>query len=204
LLQPVEGASIYADALSMVKATQAISEQLERASLVKELLRIAKESAGCDFGRLLLADGPEWQVFDDEAQRVENADVPAAVLRLVQRTRQRLVVPDLRHDPTLADDPALAHAHALVAFLIRRADDVVGILLLENRKVETSFDDARLGVLEAIAAQAAISLENTRLYQEVEQRVALRTRELRDTQKQLVHAAHRAGMAEIASSTLEL
>ncbi len=84
----------------------------------------------------------------------------------------------LRH---LADSDQVVHVEQLVeadgrAVLV--LEDAPGVLL-------TSFLERAYDLAERL-------------------RVALRTRELRDTQKQLVHAAHRAGMAEIASSTLEL
>ena len=49
---------------------------------------------------------------------------------------------------------------------------MTGILFLENALTSHAFTPARIGVLELLAAQAAISLENTRLYSDLQEREA--------------------------------
>lgn len=56
--------------------------------------------------------------------------------------------------------------------------------------------------IESVASGLALSIDNVLLYQELEQRVMDRTRELRATQLELVNTARRAGMAEIATNVL--
>jgi two-component system chemotaxis sensor kinase CheA len=53
-----------------------------------------------------------------------------------------------------------------------------GVLYLENRLTEGAFTNERVEMLQLIAAQAAISLENAALYANLEERVAERTRAL--------------------------
>jgi PAS domain S-box-containing protein len=50
--------------------------------------------------------------------------------------------------------------------------ELTGILLLENTLTLHAFTPARISVLELLAAQAAISLENTRLYGDLQEREA--------------------------------
>ena len=50
--------------------------------------------------------------------------------------------------------------------------ELAGILLLENALTSHAFTPARIAVLELLAAQAAISLENTRLYGDLQEREA--------------------------------
>ena len=50
--------------------------------------------------------------------------------------------------------------------------ELIGILLLENTLTSHAFTPARIAVLELLAAQAAISLENTRLYGDLREREA--------------------------------
>src|SRR6201999_2055840 len=49
---------------------------------------------------------------------------------------------------------------------------LIGLLFLENNLPPHVFTPARLTVLKLLAAQAAISLENTRLYRDLEKREA--------------------------------
>ena len=90
------------------------------------------------------------------------------------------------------------------------------MLYLENSLATDAFTPARLALLGHLASQAAISIENARLYadvqraeaalrqanDELEQRVEERTRELKQAQAQLVDTARAAGMAEVASNVL--
>jgi signal transduction histidine kinase len=76
------------------------------------------------------------------------------------------------------------------------------MLLLENRLGRAAFNAQRLDAVMLIAGQLAVSLANAQLYESLEQRVQARTRELQETQEQLVTTARRAGMAEIANNVL--
>jgi PAS domain S-box-containing protein len=59
---------------------------------------------------------------------------------------------------------------------IARQARLLGILYLENRLVTGAFTAGRLSVLELLASQSAISLENALLYSELEQKNAERRR----------------------------
>ena len=49
---------------------------------------------------------------------------------------------------------------------------LMGVLYLENNLTPRAFAPARIALLKTLASQAAISLENTRLYRDLEQREA--------------------------------
>jgi len=57
--------------------------------------------------------------------------------------------------------------------------ELTGMLYLENSAVAGAFTESRLEVLRLLASQAAISIENARLYADMEERVAARTAELK-------------------------
>jgi signal transduction histidine kinase len=76
------------------------------------------------------------------------------------------------------------------------------LLLLENRERRGAFSTGRLDAVVQIAGQLAVSLENARLYDRLEQRVREQTQALRDAQAELMASARRAGMAEIATGVL--
>ena len=50
--------------------------------------------------------------------------------------------------------------------------ELTGILFLENTLTSHAFTADRIAILELLAAQAAISLENTRLYSDLQEREA--------------------------------
>ena len=99
---------------------------------------------------------------------------------------------------------------------LRRQEAVQGLLYLEHALTPQAFTAGRIALLRHLASQAVISLENARLYAEVQQaeaalrqanealeaRVEARTHELKQAQASLVETARRVGMAEVASNVL--
>lgn len=70
------------------------------------------------------------------------------------------------------------------------------MLYLENNLAPRIFTPARMTVLKLLAAQAAISLENTRLYRDLEKREAA----LQQAQAELAHVSRLTTMGELAAS----
>lgn len=215
---------------SMMKAAQAISGEIEKQSLVDQLMRITIENAGARRGWLAL-EGSEGitviasvSIDDPEPARLESTplelarDLSPAVVRYVVKTRKPLVLHDATREGPFQSDPRVRErqSKSIVAVPLLRQGRLTGVLYLENELVEGAFTPERVEVLKLLAAQAAVSLENTRLYEDLEARVAERTRalaeanrslqesldQLHSAQRQLTDASRRAGMAEVATSVL--
>ncbi len=85
-------------------------------------------------------------------------------------------------DPGFAGDPYVRQrlARSIVCLpLINRAN-VIGVLFLENNLAPQVFAPPQIAVLKMVASQAAVSLENTRLYRDLAEREA-RIRRLVDS-----------------------
>lgn len=221
------GAAVL-DALAVVKAQQAISSEIVHDRLVTTLMQVALESAGAQRGALLLRRGEALVVAavagepGGHAARAadESAahEVPQSLIAYVKRTGEHVLLGDASGVHAFAADPYFA-AHAVKAVLcvpLFRKTELCGALYLENNLATGTFTTARIALVEHIASQATISIENARLYAEVqraeadlrssndelERRVEERTRELKQAQAQLVDAARQAGKAEIATNVL--
>jgi PAS domain S-box-containing protein len=173
------------DAISVSKASQAISGEIVLEKLLNTLMRIVIESAGAQKGCLVLqgADGPclaaEAHV---EAQHIvvrlpQQRDIsasllPESVLNYVRRSREQVVLADATEaNPFSADSYLQARRpKSLLCLPILRQAELVGILYLEHRLVTQVFTADRLTVLRLLASQAAISLENAQLYTELKER----------------------------------
>lgn len=215
---------------SMMKAAQAISGEIAKQSLVDQLMRITIENAGARRGWLTLDDPKGITVIasvsidSQEPVRLESTplelapDLSPMVVRYVVKTREPLVLDDATHHGPFQSDPRLRarQCKSIVAVPLLRQGRLTGVLYLENELVEGAFTPERVEVLKLLAAQAAVSLENARLYEELEARVEERTRalaeanrslqnslnQLHSAQRQLSDASHRAGMAEVATSVI--
>jgi GAF domain-containing protein len=110
--------------------------------------------------------------------------LPQTVLNHALRTRESAIVDDACADSCFGSDPYIVEHRArsvLCLPLISQAE-LVGILYLENNLASGVFAPARMAVLKLVASQAAITLENARLFRELAQREA-KIRRLVDANK---------------------
>jgi signal transduction histidine kinase len=170
------------DLLSVVKTSQALSGEVLRENLVRTLMQVLLAQSGAACGTLLLVRdgslGIEAEADSDErGTRVRRLHgmaatsspaLPHGIVQYVWRTGERLALDDARAEPRFARDDYLARVQprSVLCMPIRRQAEVVGILYLENAALAGAFTPQRLFVLELLAAQAAISLENARFVEQ--------------------------------------
>jgi PAS domain S-box-containing protein len=179
---PVEQLDIGA----VVKASQAISGEIVLDRLIETLMTLALENAGAERGLLILLRGATLQI-EAEARTdrktvavtlrqdpVTPTDLPESLLHTVMRTQERVILDDASAPNPFSADAYIRESRArsvLCLPLIKQAT-LVGVLYLENSLVPNVFTPARIAVLKLLSSQAAISLENTRLYRDLQEREA--------------------------------
>jgi PAS domain S-box-containing protein len=91
---------------------------------------------------------------------------PVSVLQHVLRTHEGIMLEDASARSLFPDDEYLCQRRpkSVLCMPIVRQDRVIGILYLENNLTTLDFTAYRIHVLKLLASQAAISLENARLY----------------------------------------
>ena len=193
VLAAAGGDAAQLDVLSITKASQAISGRIVLKELIDTLMRIVLENAGAQRGSLLLVRNEKWvQVADirvvQQTVRVQlhldalaasplplPLPLPASILNYVRRSREKALLADASQphaffSPNDADDYFFHHHPKSVLCLpILRQNALSGMLYLENSLITDAFTPERLAVLELLAAQAAISLENALLYTDLKQ-----------------------------------
>ncbi|WP_437855131.1 sensor histidine kinase [Sorangium sp. So ce363] len=176
------------DVLSVVKAAQSISGELKLSRLLETLLRIVVEHAGAEEGCVLLVrDEQLWiaaiedpggavRLFD--AGEAPSAALPEAVLNYVRRSHERVLLDDAAARHRFMEDEYFGRKRprSVLCLPIVRQTRLIGLLYLENSLVTGAFTPGRLSVIELLASQSAISLENALLYAELEQENAERRR----------------------------
>src|SRR6202035_5015750 len=100
--------------------------------------------------------------------------VPEAIVQTVLRTRETVILGDAAAEPAFAADPYIRQhqARSVLCLPLLNQAKLIGVLYLENNLAPRVFAPARLAVLKLLASQAAISLENTRLYRDLAEREA--------------------------------
>ncbi len=99
-------------------------------------------------------------------------DLPRSVLQYVLRTRERVLLQDASAESEFAPDEYLRrhHTRSVLCIPLVKQARLTGILYLENNLTSDAFTPARMALLEVLASDAAISLENARLYHDVQER----------------------------------
>jgi predicted ATPase/class 3 adenylate cyclase/GAF domain-containing protein len=188
------------DVATITNAARAISEKVFLEDVMSEVVSAAVVNAGATRGVLLLAHGNELLIhadteIDEGATALEpivfskSGKVPASIINYSARSHENVVLDDAPHDAVFSDDPYINNHKPLSVLCTPLLDKgkFVGILYLENSLARGAFTLARTKILEVLAAQAAISLENARLYEKIsehaealELKVKERTQELED------------------------
>jgi PAS domain S-box-containing protein len=168
----------HLDLATVVKASQAVSTEIELKKLIDTLMVIALEHAGADRGLLILARGDELWIeaeaitvrdtveVDVRQENVEHAQLPHAVLLYVMRTQDSVLLADTTDQSPFSADEHIQEnrCRSLLCIPLIKQTKLIGILYLENTRTSQVFTPARVTVLELLASQAAISIENARLY----------------------------------------
>ncbi len=170
------------DLESVIKATQSISSQIVLTDLLDSLLKTASENAGSDKAALILARKDDFWVealFNlehDQNARLEAVplescgEVSAAIVRYVIRTRESVVLGDAANEGGFVQDTYVLERRprSVLCIPIQRHTQVTGVLYMENNKATDTFTPDRVQLLGMIAAQAAISVDNAKLYSELQ------------------------------------
>ncbi|MEG4208231.1 AAA family ATPase, partial [Microcoleus sp. Pol7_A1] len=167
------------DLAAILKASQTISGEIELEKLLSSLLSIVIENAGADKcvlmllrdDRLLIKGSITVGTEPVVLQRLpieDSQDIPLKLIYKVKHNRQTVVLLDATADPTLANDPYIMRQqpHSILCSPILHQGNLLGILYLENNLATGAFTSDRVELLNLLCAQAAISLENARLYEQ--------------------------------------
>jgi PAS domain S-box-containing protein len=169
------------DIETVVKASQTLSSEIVLPKLIEKLMRIALEHAGAERGLLILLEDNEPRI---EAEAVTGlgrinvavrpaaimpSDLPLSALHYVIRTREPVVLDDASLGSLYSEDEYVRQTctRSVLCLPIVKQSKLVGALYMENKLTPRVFTSERVGVLELLASQAAISIENANLYSDL-------------------------------------
>ena len=167
----------HLDLMSVIKASQAVSADIVLDHLIEALLRIVLEHAGADRALLLMPHHGELPVaaiaeaVDEQIAVVVHPALPAnplprMVVNYVARAQDKVLLDDCSLPNAYALDPywRASRAQSVLCLPLVKQATLVGVLYMENTLVPGAFTHGRIAVIELLASQAAISLENALLF----------------------------------------
>ncbi|MCC8948039.1 AAA family ATPase [Bradyrhizobium sp. Arg62] len=179
------GASVeQLDLATVIKVSQAVSGEIVLEKLIDTLMRTAIEHAGAGRGLLILAAGDGYRIeaevttsnntvaVGQRRASVTAADLPESILHYVIRTKESVLLHDAAAANPFSADKYIHrhHARSILCLPLLKQGRLAGVLYLENNLAAHVFTSDRVTVLKVLASQAAISLENSRLYRDVADR----------------------------------
>ena len=179
---PVE----HLELTTVLNVSQAVSGELVLDKLVETLLRTAIEHAGAERGVLIEPRGEALWIRAEGSTSgsaipivlrdvpFDGAALPESVVRYAARVHEAVNLDDASTHGEFSNDEYIRreHAKSVLCLPLLQQGRLMAVLYLENNVAAGVFTPARMAVLNVLAAQAAMSLEKSRLFHELQQREA--------------------------------
>jgi predicted ATPase/C4-dicarboxylate-specific signal transduction histidine kinase len=196
------------DLATVIKVSQVLSGEMVLEKLIDTLMHLATEHAGAERGVLLLARSNELRQAAEAitggnsivVRRLDEraAELPDTIIQYVVRAREAVILDDASLHPTHSTDRFVIGrgTKSVMCLPLVNESKIVGVLYLENNLASGVFTSDRILVLKLLASQAAISLKNAYLYDDL-----ARAEEARDkTRSELAHVNRVASLGALSAS----
>lgn len=185
---------------TFIKSAQALSEEIQLEKLVSKLMRLVILEAGAGKAFLLLVKNGQLFVEAEIYENQENArlmnsaelssksnEMSSSVIQYVSRSMKQIILADATKEGMFARDQYIQqnHVHSILCLPLIYQGKLTGIIYLENALIKGAFTKESCSLLNLLTSQIAISIENARFYGMLEEKVALRTKELSEKNNEL-------------------
>jgi len=198
----------------IIKSTRTLSGELSSRRLNENLLELLNENAGARRCVLLQNLDDKWIIVGERDVCKDNHtkllhqslaayhQLPQSLIQQVITTQNEIVLDDAQegHQRFIEDEwfQKNPQIKSVLCQPIVSQQRLLGLIYMENELASHVFHQERLQLTQMLAAQAAISIDNAQLYENLEQKVKERTEELKKAQARLLQHARESGQAEIA------
>lgn len=172
------------DLSTVIKSSQSLSSEIDLGRLLAEMMRLSIENAGAQKGFLILENEFDQKLYveaeggaDQNVQVLkgmsldDHGGISISMVNYVVRTKEMLILNNATTEGPFTHDPYVVENNpkSILCMPVIRQSKLVGVLYLENNIATGAFTPERVKVLDLLASQAAISIENARLYENVSQ-----------------------------------
>ncbi len=178
----IENARLFAAEQRLVEQFRLISEVDRRITallrtdvLLWEIARLIKDTLRYYLVGIALIEGDElafkagsggvWEMPGFQPPRIRVGQ--EGITGWVAENGEPLLVPDVTKDPRYYSLPEASEMRSELAVPLRTKERVIGVLHVQSDHVN-AFDESDLTVLQSLAQQAAIAIENSRLYDQAQ------------------------------------
>jgi len=214
------------DLETVIRLSHVISEEIILEKLINKTMILLIENSGAQRVFLILEShgilNIEAQIEENKVTLIksvpvkESENISINIIRYVTRTRETVVLANASEEGLFTDDPYIIRhkVRSILCMPLIHQDKLIGILYLENNISRGVFIRSNIEMLTILSSQLATSIENSRLYSQIEeynrtleQKVSERTEELKESlekyktiQKELTEARDAAQAANKTKS----
>ena len=207
------------DLQTIIKSSQLIAGEVVFEELIKTFSTFIIENSGAQRFILLTVEGKTFtrafesrvvqddivtKSFDNQYVVENSVNVPSSLLYFVQRTHQSVNLANANIDHQFANDQYFMTENVQSVFCapILLQGKLTGIIYLENKLLSGVFTSERIELIHLLSLQAAISIENSILYSNLEEKVVDRTHQLEQANKDLTMLATTDSLTQLANRHL--
>ena len=177
---------------TVLKANTTLSQQVRLNDLIAEMLKLLTKSSGANKITFLRKGEEDWLVeADQENEQIllstskifeSYQNIPKTLVAYVMRSKEYILLDDVTQNQQFSKDPYIQKNQSKSVFVIpvKKQGEILAILYLENNLNTGVFHKKRYDLINALVTQLAISMENTLLYENLEDKVHERTLELQE------------------------
>ncbi|MFN6513041.1 MAG: AAA family ATPase [Nostoc sp. CreGUA01] len=200
--------STVLDLSAILKASQNLSSEIQLDKLLSALLEIVTATGGADKCVLMLLNHNQLSIQGvaqvgqpamvlQSILLSESKDVPVSLVNTVKRSLKTTVIVNAMEHPLLLAEPYILRQQpkSLLCTPILHQGKLLGVLYLENNLTTGAFNHERVELLNLLCTQAAISLENAKLYQQAQQAI----QDLQQAQLQIVQSEKMSALGNLVA-----
>ncbi|MCP4136330.1 MAG: AAA family ATPase [bacterium] len=187
------------DLSTVVKAARVLSGEIVLSKLLVKIMKLVLENAGAERGVIILEEGEQLLVEAEGAVGREDitslqsipvetfSGLSSGIVNYAARTKKTIILNNASLEGNFISDPYVAKnkPKSVLCTPVLNQGKLTGIVYLENNLADGAFTPERIEILELLSSQVAISIDNARLYYNLEEKVRERTSKLAEAYKKL-------------------
>jgi len=196
--------TVSLDFMSVLKSTQVISNEIKIDKLLKVLMNTLIENACAQNGCIILKNNEDDKLYVKAVKRnntdeievlnsipiVDSSDFCLEIVQHVNRTKENVVLDNACEDHDYVNNKYIKSKKiiSIICLPIIYQNNLKGVIYLENNLTKNAFNIDRIEVLKILSSQIAISIENAELYENLEEKVIERTKQLQEKNEHIMES----------------
>ncbi len=169
---------------TLLEVGKAITAILDMNQLLNLIMDMVIKVVGAERGFLMLKDGETGDLSFKVARNMEEElkdkakfTISSGITSRVAREGKAILATDAQSDERFSGQASVMdhNLRSLVCVPLKIKEDVIGTIYVDNRMVAGAFTPETIELLSSFASQAAIAIENARLYENIIQETKIRT-----------------------------